>query len=61
MRLLILWSVIIMMSTVVVALSGTIHWPTLATIFTAMSIALLVMVKIGKVADKHFVNFCSPH
>ncbi|QFU24117.1 hypothetical protein FM038_019505 [Shewanella eurypsychrophilus] len=60
MRLVTLWLAIIVMSTVVVALSGTIHWPMLATMFTAMSISLFIMVNIGKVADKHFVGLCSP-
>ncbi|MDX1282880.1 hypothetical protein [Shewanella colwelliana] len=61
MRLFTLWTVIVMMSTLVVALSGTIHWPMLATIFAAMSLGLLIMVNIGKIADQHFVDFCSPH
>lgn len=60
MRLFTLWTVILLMSTIVVALSGTIHWPMLATMFTAMSLSLLIMVNVGKVADKHFVGLCSP-
>ncbi|WP_076414649.1 hypothetical protein [Shewanella sp. UCD-KL12] len=60
MRLFTLWTVILLMSTVVVAVSGTVHWPMLATMFTAMSLSLAIMVNIGKVADKHFVGLCSP-
>ena len=60
MRLFTLWTVILLMSTIVVALSGTIHWPMLATMFTAMSLSLFIMVNVGKVADKHFVGLCSP-
>ncbi|AQS39613.1 hypothetical protein Sps_04528 [Shewanella psychrophila] len=59
MRLVILWAAILVMSTVIVALSGTIHWPMMGTMFAAMTVGLLIMVNVGKLADKHFVSFCS--
>lgn len=60
MRLVTLWIAIIVMSTFVVAVSGTIHWPMMVTMFSAMTIGLLIMVNVGKLADKHFVGLCSP-
>ncbi|NRB25400.1 hypothetical protein [Shewanella sp.] len=59
MKLVILWLAILIMSTIIVALSGTIHWPMMGTMFAAMTIGLIIMVKVGKIADKHFVSFCS--
>ena len=59
MRLVILWVAILVMSTAIVALSGTIHWPMMGTMFTAMTIGLVIMVNVGRLADKHFVSFCS--
>ena len=57
MRLVILWVAILVMSTAIVALSGTIHWPMMGTMFVAMTIGLVIMVNLGRLADKHFVSF----